>query len=84
MRLIEIRGQVHDVDALVRRGRALHGAAVRRLIAAVIAAGGRALRRRLARPFRGRGLRPDPRGCEVTPCGAAAFAGCKAVSRAQP
>jgi hypothetical protein len=80
MRLIEIRGQVHDVDALVRRGRALHGATVRRLIAAVIAAGGRALRRRLSRRHRSRGPRAGA-GCpDTASSGIAAFAG----SRARP
>lgn len=70
MRRIEIRGQVHDVDALVRRGRALHGAAVRRLIAA----GARVLRRRLVRPFRGRASRRAVDCPDATARGAAAAA----------
>jgi hypothetical protein len=46
MRPIEIRGEVHDVDMLLRRGRALRGAAMRSLLAA----GFRALRRCVVRP----------------------------------
>lgn len=42
MRPIEIRGEIHDIDDLVRRGRALHGDAVRSLLAAAWRAVGRA------------------------------------------
>ena len=42
MRPIEIRGEMHDIDALIRRGRFLHGEAFRGCFAAVGRAVGRA------------------------------------------
>ena len=62
MRLIEIRGERHDIDDLVERGRALHGEAVRALLSAFW----RSLRRPLGRltPRRKTGV-PARRSCQM-------------------